>query len=75
MKIDLRDYFKAIRDAYGYDQAAFAERLGISRSYVACLEVGNRSPSLRVLYKLRVEFGLSIDDLLDKVEESTIPEI
>ena len=46
--------FKAVRLSYGDDQITFANKLGISQSYLSAIERGTRQPSVRVM-------GFSID--------------
>lgn len=41
-----------------------AERVGISRAYLANIENGKNNPSLEVAHKLSVLFGKSINELL-----------
>lgn len=52
--------FKAVRLSYGDDQITFAERLGISQSYLSAIERGTRQPSVRVM-KTLADMGFSID--------------
>lgn len=52
--------FKAVRLSYGDDQITFAEKLGISQSYLSAIERGTRQPSIRVM-KTLADMGFSID--------------
>ena len=52
--------FKAVRLSYGDDQITFAEKLGISQSYLSAIERGTRQPSVRVM-KTLADMGFSID--------------
>ena len=52
--------FKAARLSYGDDQITFAEKLGISQSYLSAIERGTRQPSVRVM-KTLADMGFSID--------------
>ena len=52
--------FKAVRLSYGDDQISFAEKLGISQSYLSAIERGTRQPSVRVM-KTLADMGFSID--------------
>lgn len=47
------DEIKAIRDAIGLTQAAMAMRLGVSLSGYCKYEQGRKSPSNRVILRLR----------------------
>lgn len=52
--------FKSVRLSYGDDQITFAEKLGISQSYLSAIERGTRQPSVRVM-KTLADMGFSID--------------
>ena len=52
--------FKAVRLSYGDDQITFAEKLGISQSFLSAIERGTRQPSVRVM-KTLADMGFSID--------------
>lgn len=52
--------FKAVRLSYGDDQITFADKLGISQSYLSAIERGTRQPSVRVM-KTLADMGFSID--------------
>lgn len=52
--------FKVVRLSYGDDQITFAEKLGISQSYLSAIERGTRQPSVRVM-KTLADMGFSID--------------
>lgn len=59
----------ALRREHGLSQVALSERLeGVSRSYIATLEAARRpehdAPSLEVVIKLALLFGVSLDYLL-----------
>jgi transcriptional regulator with XRE-family HTH domain len=48
----------------GLNQTQFANKLGISPSFVSDVLRGNKKPGAEVLCKIRVEFGVSADWLL-----------
>ncbi|MCL2739917.1 MAG: helix-turn-helix transcriptional regulator [Oscillospiraceae bacterium] len=48
----------ALREAYGWSQQETADRIGISRSYYAMLEVGGREPSVAAAKKIARVFRL-----------------
>jgi transcriptional regulator with XRE-family HTH domain len=52
------------RRRLGLSQEAFAEHLGIHRTYVGGLERGERNVTLRTVERLADQLGLSPDDLL-----------
>ena len=57
---EIGKWFKAVRLSYGDDQITFAEKLGISQSYLSAIERGTRQPSVRVM-KTLADMGFSID--------------
>lgn len=75
MDQEFKDYMIALREMLGLSQAGFATELGVSRPYVSLMETGKRSPSLKILYRLRQKFGYSIDRLVDSVSEASIPDL
>ena len=50
----------------GLSQEALADRLKISQSTVSMIEIGERTPSMKLMIKLAHEFGVSLDDLIEK---------
>ena len=53
------DRIKQIRLAAGLTQQQFAERIGLSRNYIALIETGSREPSDRTISDICREFGVS----------------
>ena len=53
------DRIKQIRLAAGLTQQQFAERIGLSRKYIALIETGSREPSDRTISDICREFGVS----------------
>lgn len=50
---------KQIRKAAGLTQIEFAERIGLTRNYVAKLEIGDRAPSDRTISDICREFRVN----------------
>lgn len=50
---------KEVRQLTGLTQAQFADRLNISRNYIALMEIGDRVPSDRTIADICREFGIS----------------
>lgn len=73
-KIAFKNFMCLLRSNLGLNQKEFASELGISRPYVSLMETGSRSPSLKILFLLRKKYGFSIDQMLDIVDERTIPD-
>ncbi|MET4695842.1 helix-turn-helix domain-containing protein [Endozoicomonas lisbonensis] len=52
------------RKENGFSQEVLAERTGLSRVYISCLERGKQDPSLKVLKKLAHGLGINVSDLI-----------
>lgn len=52
---------KLIRTHEGLTQAAFAEKIGLSRNFVAMIEIGQRDPSDRTISDICRVFGIQED--------------
>lgn len=55
---------KTLRRQMGHTQEVFAERLHTTRSYIAKLEQGIRSPSLELLVEISDLTGATLDYLI-----------
>ena len=53
------DRIKYVRSALGLTQEQFASKIGLSRNYVAKIEIGNREPSDRTISDICREFGVT----------------
>lgn len=49
---------KRVRTEHGLTQAQFAEKINLSRNYVAMIEIGQRDPSDRTISDICREFGV-----------------
>ena len=56
MKVN--DRIKKVRQTLGFTQAKFAERIAISTSYLAGMELGTKKVNERTLRLLSMEFGV-----------------
>jgi XRE family transcriptional regulator, regulator of sulfur utilization len=56
---------KKLRTAQGLTQEALAKKSGISRAYLARLEMGRHDPHLSRLRKLAKVLGVKISELVD----------
>lgn len=63
------DRIKQIRLAAGLTQQQFAERIGLSRNFIAVIETSDRKPSDRTLSDICREFNVSLAWLQDGVGE------
>ena len=55
----MEDRMKIIRQAVGLTQAEFADKINISRNYIALIETGRREPSDRTIYDICRVFRVS----------------
>ncbi len=55
---------RSLRRSRGFTQVQLADFLGIDRSYISALELGNKSPTLSYLETVAQGFKLSMSDLL-----------
>lgn len=65
----LGERIKQIRLAAGLTQQQFAERIGLSRNFIAVIETSGRKPSDRTVSDICREFGVSLAWLEDGVGE------
>src|SRR5439155_15759045 len=61
---DLGPRLRAIRLARGLGLRELARRLGLSPSSISQIETGKIRPSVRTLYALASEFGVTVDEVL-----------
>ena len=62
----LAERLQQMRQKYGLSQKTVADRLGISTSIISGYEVGARTPSVEMLFKLLGLYHCSTDYLLGK---------
>lgn len=56
---------RALRQKTGLSQEAFADEVGLHRTYVSGLERGNRNPTIAIIEKLARFLGVPAGKLLD----------
>src|SRR5204863_5987825 len=61
---DLGPRLRAIRVARGMGLRELARRLELSPSSISQIETGKIRPSVRTLYALASEFGVTVDEIL-----------
>jgi transcriptional regulator with XRE-family HTH domain len=59
-----------LRTAKGWSQEHLAEVANLHRTYISQLERGLKSPSVRVLYQIATALDVTMNTLLEAVEES-----
>lgn len=55
----MKDRIKLVRQSYALTQAQFAEELGLSRNFVAMVEIGQREPSDRTIADICRVFNIN----------------
>jgi transcriptional regulator with XRE-family HTH domain len=55
----VQDRIKQVRQSEGLTQAEFAEKIGLSRNYIAMIEIGQREPSDRTIKDICRIFGVN----------------
>jgi len=58
-------YLRDLRISHGLTLEELAKKLGMSRSYLNQIELGNRMGSIKILTKLASFFNLSLGEILD----------
>ena len=61
---EIGDRLREGRQARGLSLRAMAARLGVSASLISQVETGRARPSVRTLYAIAAELGISLDELL-----------
>lgn len=61
----MKDRFKELRETLSLTQQKFADRLDISRNFVAQIEMGNKVPSERTIKDVCREFKVNYDWLVN----------
>lgn len=61
----MKDRFKELRETLSLTQQKFADRLDISRNFVAQIEMGNKVPSERTIKDICREFKVNYDWLVN----------
>ncbi len=64
MKHTLAENIKRMRTSKNLTQTALAKKLGVNKSVISAYENQQRLPSLEILVKMSLEFGVSIEYLL-----------
>lgn len=66
MKSKRRSLLSEIRKAEG-SQETVAERLGISRQLLSMIEIGQRDPGLKLMFKMSRHFGIAAEKLFPDI--------
>lgn len=60
----IRERIKLTRKTLELSQEIFGKRIGLRRQDIYNIETGKRQPGLTVLYRIAVEYNLSLDWLV-----------
>lgn len=63
MSVQLGQKIQKLREQRKLSQETLAEKLDISRTYIAYIETGSRTPSLKVLHNISDIFDVKMEDL------------
>lgn len=71
----MREYLKKLREEHGYTMQVIADKIGISKSYYQCIEVGKRQQNMDITLAVKLSdvFGISIQTLIE--EEKAIKKL
>lgn len=61
---------KKLRKSRGFSQEKFAEITGLHRTYISCLERGNKNPTLCTLMSLAKALDISVSELIKDLDET-----
>ena len=61
---------RELRIKHGLSQESLAHKAGIERNYISLLELGRNSASIKMLFKLAPVLGVSVAELMKKVEST-----
>ncbi len=61
---------RRIRREHGLTQEVLAERVGVSTSYVGMLEVGKRTPSLEMLFRISDALDVRPSEIVDAMDQA-----
>jgi transcriptional regulator with XRE-family HTH domain len=65
IRLRLARNIRTLRQEKGWSQEEYADRAEIHRTYVSDIERGRRNPTITVVEKLAMPFGVSASSLLD----------
>ena len=65
IRLRLAQNIRRLRQEKGWSQEDYADRADIHRTYVSDIERGRRNPTITVIEKLALPFGVSAARLLD----------
>ena len=67
--LGLGQAFRARRERQGWSQEAFAQSIGLHRTYYSAIERGERNPSFRNLHRIAEGLDLPLSTILKSAEK------
>lgn len=67
--MSVRVTLQRLREAEGYTQQEFSEKIGVSRSHYSQIETGEKGPGFQLSLRIKRVLGYHGDDLFD----NTVP--
>ena len=64
METYFAENLRLIRKSCSLNQKELADKLGLKRATISTYERGDNIPKLDTLLKIKLEFGISLDDLV-----------
>jgi transcriptional regulator with XRE-family HTH domain len=64
---------RELREKNELSQRELSKKLGLSQSTIGMYETGKREPNTEILTKIADFYGVSVDYLLDRDEETELP--
>lgn len=63
----MREYLKKLREEHGYTMQVIADKIGISKQYYQCIEVGKRQQNMDITLAVKLSeiFGISIQSIIE----------
>lgn len=71
LQVNLGQVVRAKRKERGFSQEAFAENVGLHRTYIGSFERGERNVSLQNLVRIADTLGLALSSLLAEAEAAS----
>lgn len=69
----MKNRFKELRNKLGVTQGELADKLGLTRNFIAQIEMGNKIPSERTINDICREYGVNKDWLSKGIGNMLVP--
>ena len=64
INVKLGNKIRFLRKKANYSQEEFADKVGVHRTYIGCIERGEKNVTIQTIKKISVALGIKIEDLL-----------